>query len=505
MPTASMRLRVGLIVALVSLSLAIAFVAQKLHAGSADAGAGSGSWYVALVLMLVSLAVLGYLLLALARDKAGESAAARNEAAQALLETAAATAPKPVDLRPSYSVLPSPEAGHLVATGALIRRLCHELNNALGPIQGFAELLGNDQRIGEAQRRQVTKIGEATAAAQSAVQDFAAALTWSKDHATAVNLGAMTRAAAAAAQAAIGRPIAVTLPPGRDIQITATEVETGQAILHLCAALTPLIAERDVRLEIAVDSAVGAARSSLGDGAASGQRLQIWSDPFDPEHARVQLGLLQSSWRYGRVQLTCVGHGWSRDLASRLFVADLTEEHHPSCLSMTVLGGLMLDLGGVVMIDTCPLRQLTVTLLWPARIPSEVAAPLETDTTEDDLDALIIHAAEPAAEELSRRLGGFGLRVASTTSPEAGLDLIAEMGARCRAILLGDTPDAALLEKILAIRPSAVVLTLEAEPGTTLEGQEAWQIDPDREALGRLAARLRRGGTLPPEGWDAAS
>ena len=133
-------------------------------------------------------------------------------------------------------------------------------------------------------------------------------------------------------------------------------------------------------------------------------------------------------------------------------------------------------------------------MLWPARIDPEVAAPLETDITEDDLDALIIHEAEAAAEELSRRLGGFGLRVASTTSPETGLDLIGEMGARCRAVLLGDTPDVALLEKILSIRPSAVVLTLEAQPDTAPEGQGAWQIDPDREALGRLAARLRRGG-----------
>lgn len=497
MPSTPMRLKIGLIAALVSLSLAIAFVAQQQHASLADQAAGSSQWYVALTLMLVSLAILVYLLLALARNRSSASSTAKADAAQSLLETAAASAPKQVELRPSYSLLPSSEAGQLMAAGALMRRLCHELNNALGPIQGFAELLGDDPRIGEAQRRQAAKIGDATAAAQRAVQDFAAVLTWSSDHATAVNLGAMTRAAAAAARAAIGRPIAVTLPPGRDIQITATEVETGQAILHLCAALAPLIAERDVRLEIAVDSIVGATGASLGDSAGSGQRLQIWSDPFDPERARIQLGLLQGSWRYGRVQLTCTGHGWSRDLASRLFAADLAEEHHPSCLSMTVLGGLMLDLGGVVMIDTCPLRQLAVTLLWPARIPSEVAAPLETDTTEDDLDALIIHEAEPAAEELSRRLGGFGLRVASTTSPEAGLDLIAEMGARCRAILLGETPDAALLAKILTIRPNALILTLEVRPDTAPEGQEAWQINPDREALGRLAARLRRGGTSP--------
>jgi len=494
MPVAPMSLRIGLIVALVSLSLAIAFVAEQRHAGLLEPGPGGGHWYFALALMGTCLAVLCYLLFALTRGKAGVSSLATDDAAQALLETAAATAPKATDLRPSYSVLPSSEAGRLLAAGALMRRLCHELNNALGPIQGFAELLGADPRIGEAQRRQAAKIGDATAAAQRAVQDFASVLTWSGDHATTVQLGAMAQAAAAAAQSALGRPIAVTLPPGRDIQITATEVEAGQAILHLCAALIPLIAERDVRLEIAVDSVVGTTMSSLGDSAGSGQRLQIWSDPFDPERAKIQLGLLQGSWRYGRVQLTCAGHGWPRDLASRLFAADLAEEHHPSCLSMTVLGGLMLDLGGVVMIDTCPLRQLTVALLWPARIAPEVAAPLETDITEDDLDALIIHEAEAAAEELSRRLGGFGLRVASTTSPETGLDLIGEMGARCRAVLLGDTPDVALLEKILSIRPSAVVLTLEAQPDTAPEGQGAWQIDPDREALGRLAARLRRGG-----------
>ncbi len=490
MPPSPMSIRIGLIVALVSLSLAIALLAEQQQVIQAV----PGRWHFAIALMLVSLAALGYLLFALARGKPGTSSTMTDDAAKALLETATATAPKPADLRPSYSVLPSSEVGQLMAAGALMRRLCHELNNALGPIQGFADLLGDDEQTGEAQRRQAAKIGDATAAAQRAVEDFATALTWSSSHATVVHLGATTRAAAAAAQAAIGRPIAVTLPSGRDIQVTATEMETGQAILHLCAAIMPLIAERDVRLEIAVDSMVGAAVASPGDGAGSGQRLQIWSDPFDPERAKVQLGLLQGSGRYGRVQLSCVGHGWSRDLASRLFAADLTEEHHPSCLSMTVLGGLMLDLGGVVVIDTCPLRQLTVTLLWPTRIASEVAAPLETDITEDDLDALIIHDAEQAAEELSRRLGGLGLRVASTTSPEAGLDLIAEMGTRCRAILLGKTPDAALLVKILAERPSAVVLTLRAQPGSTPEDDKTWEIEPDREALGRLAARLRRGG-----------
>jgi hypothetical protein len=306
-----------------------------------------------------------------------------------------------------------------------------------------------------------------------------------------VHLGALVRTAVAAARSAIGRPIGVAVHPGRDVQITASEAEAGQAILHLCAAAAPLLGERDVRLEIQVDSIVGAAASSTDDGAA-GQRLEIWSDPFEPERTKVQFGAVQGSWRYGRVQFTCTGHGWPRGLVSRLFDADLFGEHDSTALSMTVLGDLMLELGGVVMIDSCPLRHLLVTLMWPARIRSEVAAPLEIDTAEDDLDALIIHEVEPAAESLSRRLGAFGLRVASTTSPEAGLDLITEMGVRCRAILIGETPDPALRMKVSAIRPDAMVLSLQVQPDGPDADADAWHIDPDRDALGRLAARLQR-------------
>jgi signal transduction histidine kinase len=494
-------IRGALIAALCALAVAIGLLAEHERAATAalqDLGGPSPVVLrLVLALLLGVLLAFGYLLFLVTRRGAPPPATHSSDAA-ALLE-AEPPAPRSDDIRPSHALLPSGEAGQMLAAGALVRRVSHELNNSLGPIQGYAELLSNDQRISEQHRRQAGRIAEATALAMRTVRDFSGALTWSNDRAAGASLGATVKAAAAAGQAALGRPIEVDLQSDSDVLITATEAEAGQAVLHLCAAVAPLMAERDVRLEIAVSSLVGAGKAGNTDGGDA-RRLEIWSDPFEPERRRIQFGTQQGSWRYGQLRFTVTGHGWSGDLAGRLFAGEETEASDPACLPMGVLGGMMLDLGGVITIDTCPQRHLVITLLWPTRIVSEVAAPLEIDTTEDDLDALIIHEAEPEAEALSRRLGGFGLRVASTTSPEAGLDLIAEMGMRCRAILIGETGDASLRMKVVAIRPDATVLTLHVPAGGQAEGSETWQIDPDRDALGRLAARLRRSKRLAQGG-----
>jgi hypothetical protein len=111
-----------------------------------------------------------------------------------------------------------------------------------------------------------------------------------------------------------------------------------------------------------------------------------------------------------------------------------------------------------------------------------VGAPLELDAHEDELDALVIHASETAAEQLSRRLTGFGLRVASTTSTDVALDLVAEMGARCHAVVLAQSSNGDF-----AIR---------LENGGT--GPRLFRFDalPDAAELEQLAAELRRPETV---------
>jgi hypothetical protein len=306
-----------------------------------------------------------------------------------------------------------------------------------------------------------------------------------------VHLDETVTAAVAVAQSAMGGArLAVDIQPGGNVRITATEAELGQAILHACAAIGPLLAERDMKINIRIDSVVGAASSDVDDGASAGRRLEIWSDPFEPARTKVQFGALQASWRYGRVRLECTGHGWPPELAGRLFNSDLPDED-VSCLFMTILGRLIVDLGGAIMVDTRPLQHTNLTMLWPTRIPSQVAAPLELDTAEDDLDALIIDPAETAAEALSRRLEEFGLRVASTTSSETGLELLAEMGPRCRAVMIGHAADAALVERVRAIAPDCLVIFSRPGSGLTEDG-EVWPMEPDQDGLERLVARLRR-------------
>lgn len=486
--------RAALIGALIALALSIAFVAQQERTASLaiESGAWTGLSSIpvnlrfALGLLLLTMLALGYVIYAVVR----RGPAGTDRGADAPDAVPAATIGEMPDANVTGPLM-SAEAGQMISIGGLMRRFCHELNNTLNPVQGYADLLVNDDRLSDLHRRHVSKIAQSAATALRDIQHFASALNWSGRRGTPVHLDEAVAAAAAVAQSAMGGArLAVDIQPGGNIQVTATEAELGQSILHACAAIGPLAAERDMKIDIMIDSIVGATSADVDDGASAGRRLEIWSDPFEPARTKVQFGALQASWRYGRVRLECAGHGWPPELAGRLFNSDLPDED-VSCLFMTILGRLIVDLGGAIMVDTRPLHHTSLTMLWPTRIVSEVAAPLELDTAEDDLDALIIDPAEAAAEALSRRLEGHGLRVASTTSLEAALELLAEMGPRCRAVMIGQTIDATLADQVRLIAPDCLVIFARPGSGPDDSG-EVWPMEPDDAGLERLVARLRR-------------
>jgi signal transduction histidine kinase len=487
---ANLAIRGGAIVALIALGLALALVAWQERLTSAVAGGPAPDPAVlaaigdhlryAIVLLLIGAAAIAMVAIlvvrALPRTKSQST-----DAAQAV--TRGSSEDAPVDVA-ATSVLPVSLAhvGHLMSVGGLIRGFCHELTNQLGPVQGYAELLCDDARLSELHRRQVARIRDATRTALADVRSFAAALGWSNDPAHITRLGDMAAEAARSAEAALSAKIAVEVAPGAEVEVTATESEVGQAILHLCAAAVPLLGRQDTQILVVVDSVVGASSASGEDVAISGHRLEVWSDPVDPQRTKVQFGALRPSWRYGRVRIDFVGHGWDRELVGRMFDPAHAEEAASEAAAMALLGMLMTETGGVIMLDTCPNKQTTATLLWPTRIAPEVGAPLELDAHEDELDALIIHASETTAEELSRSLTGLGLRVASTTSTDVALDLVAEMGARCHAVVLAQSSDGDF-----AIR---------LENGGT--GPRLFRFDalPDAAELERLAAELRRPETV---------
>jgi hypothetical protein len=474
---ASTAIRIAAIVALVGIGLAIALLAWHERMLPDGDVAFDIHHRIAVVLLLLSAAamVLVAVLIARALPPDGEhppaiehlSADRSSERAEGELAL------------PAGSALPVPLArmGHLMSIGGLIRGFCHELNNELGPVQGYAELLCGDTRLSELHRRQIARIRDATKSALADIRGFGSALGWSDDPADITRLGAMAVEAARSAQAAIATKIEVDIPASADVEVTATEAEVGQAILHLCAAAIPLLGKQDAHIRIHVDSVVGAT-STAAEDIISGHRLEIWSDPVDPERTKVQFGALRPTWRYGRVRLDFRGHGWSRDLVGKMFDLAHAEEAAAEVAAMTLLGTLMLETGGVIMVDTCPYKQTTATLLWPARISPEIAAPLELDTHEDELDALVIHESEVTAEELSRRLSALGLRVASTSSADAAMELVAEMGARCHAVVLAQAMDGEIARRLRegSARPRIYQFVSVPESGE----------------LERLAADLRR-------------
>lgn len=473
---ASTTIRIAAIVALIGIGLAIASIAW--HERLLPHGDAGDHLRVAVALLLISAValVLVAVLIARALPSAGERAAALEHLSPGRTDEHAEGDPALT----IGSALPVPLArmGHLMSIGGLIRGFCHELNNELGPVQGYAELLCGDTRLSELHRRQIARIRDATKSALADIRGFGSALGWSDDPANITRLGEMAEAAARSAQAAITTRIELDLPTGAEIEVTATEAEVGQAILHLCAAAIPLLGKQDARIRIRVDSVVGASTTATEDLAISGHRLEIWSDPVDPERTKVQFGALRPTWRYGRVRLDFHGHGWNRDLVGKMFDLAHAEEATAEVAAMALLGTLMIETGGVIMVDTCPYKQTTATLLWPARISPEIAAPLELDIHEDELDALIVHASEGTAEELSRHLSALGLRVASTSSADAAMELVAEMGARCHAVVLAQQSDSDVARRLRenSARPRVYQFATVPESGE----------------LERLAAELRR-------------
>lgn len=481
---ASLTTRAAAIVALAALGVATALIAwqERLASVLVESGADAAALLsissylrIAILLLLVSAAsvVLVALLVARALPVSGdrpapERAASNGATEQSLMEW----------VPTSSSSVPLARMGHMMSVGSLIRGFCHELNNELGPVQGYAELLGGDPQLSELHRRQVTRIREATKIALADIRSFGAAAGWSCDPGHITRLGEMAAEAARSAQAAITTRIELDLPTGSDVDVSATEAEVGQAILHLCAATMPLLGKQDARIHILVDSVVGATSTATEEVAISGHRLEIWSDPIDPERTKVQFGALRPSWRYGRVRFEFEGHGWTQDLVGRMFDHAQSDEAAEEVAAMALLGTLMIETGGVIMVDTCPHKHTMTTLLWPARISPEIGAPLELDAHEDELDALVIHVSEATAEELSRRLTAFGLRVASTTSPDTAMELVAEMGPKCHAIVVAQPSEGELLERLREGGAGPRIIQLETVP--------------EEEELERLAAELRR-------------
>ena len=66
------------------------------------------------------------------------------------------------------------------------------------------------------------------------------------------------------------------------------------------------------------------------------------------------------------------------------------------------------------------------------------------------------------------------------------------MGPRCRAVMIGQTDDASLAEKVRVNAPDCLLIFARPGSGSPDADGQVWPIDPDPAALERLVARLRR-------------
>src|SRR5688500_6196315 len=162
---ASTAIRIAAIVALIGVGLAIALLAwHERMLPDSDVAFGD-HLRIAAVLLLVSAGamILIAVLIVRALPPASERPTAIEQPSD---DRSYGRAEGDLSLTAS-SMLPVPLArmGHLMSIGGLIRGFCHELNNELGPVQGYAELLCGDTRLSELHRRQIARIRDATKSA----------------------------------------------------------------------------------------------------------------------------------------------------------------------------------------------------------------------------------------------------------------------------------------------------------------------------------------------------
>ncbi|MDM0113633.1 ATP-binding protein [Variovorax sp. J22R133] len=344
------------------------------------------------------------------------------------------------------------KAQRLESLGTLAGGIAHDFNNILGAILGFGEMAQQHAPPGSDMRRYVDRVMEAGARARVLVRRI---LDFSRSGVAErlpVNIQAVTAEA-------IGmlRP---TLPEA--IRFEA-RLEAGTAAV---------LGDGTQLYQVVMNLCTNAAQAIVDAGTIDVHLDRVQCDAPKPLlHGELAAG------PYARLAVSDTGRGMSADVLQRAFDPFFTTKKvgEGTGLGLSMVHGIVADLGGAIDIETEPGRGTRVTVWLPVSGEAE-AAPARLDPSwplGNGEVVMVVDDERPLVELAEELLAVLGYEPDGFDSAERALEAFMADPQRFDAVLtdemLPGLAGSELARRLLAVRPDLPVILVSGNVGAALE------------------------------------
>ena len=301
------------------------------------------------------------------------------------------------------------QAQKMEAIGTLAGGIAHDFNNILGGIVGFTDMALLYAEPGSEVHGNLLHIRQGGRRAADLVQQI---LTFSRQSAAEkvpVLIAPIIRESLKLLRASLPATIAIDQQlTGADVRVLATPVQIQQIVMNLCANAFHAMREQGGTLTI---------RLAEADADADGGRLSL--------------------------TVADTGQGIDHDLLDRIFTPFFTTKKpgEGTGMGLSVVHGIVTDLGGEISVQSEPGRGTTFVVL----LPSTEARPGSTLVSSEGVlptgrEHILVIDDEKEIRDICRMmLGHLGYTVTTLGRPEEALGLLADARPRIDLVITDQT------------------------------------------------------------------
>ncbi len=340
----------------------------------------------------------------------------------------------------------------LEALGTLAGGIAHDFNNILGAILGFGEMAQQHAQPGSALRRHIDRVMQGGARARLLVRRI---LDFSRSgivERVPVSMQAVVEEVVAMLMPSLpsGLNVAAQLEAA-DAAVMGDATQLYQVVMNLCTNAVQAMGEEGV-LELSL------------------KRIEV-DRPRSLLHGDLEAGA------YVRLQVEDTGGGISPEVLRRMFDPFFTTKKvgEGTGLGLSVVHGIVADLGGAIDVVTHPGRGTSVSVWLP--VTGESALPPSRAATDwpcgNGEVVMVVDDELPLVELAEELLAGLGYEPVGFASSESALRAFEADPHRFDAVLsdemLPGMPGSELASKLLSTRPGLPVVLMSGNVGAALE------------------------------------
>jgi CheY-like chemotaxis protein len=352
------------------------------------------------------------------------------------------------------------QAQKLEAIGTLAGGIAHDFNNILAAILGYGEMAQKDAPDGSAQRRNIDAAISAGMRAKSLVERI---LAFSRSgmgervpvHVQSVVVEALDQLAASLpAGIALQRQLEVG-----DAAVMGDPTQVHQVVMNLCA---------------------NAVQAMRGRGT-----LSVALDLVEVREPRCATSVLADG-TYVRLAVADTGTGISPQVLERIFDPFFTtkEVGVGTGLGLSLVHGIVTDLGGGIHVDSQPNEGATFTVYLPWSTTVQAPAAAEVELVHGAGETVLLVDDEEALVRLGEEMiAGFGYEPVGFTSSVAALEAFRAAPERFDAVLsdeaMPEMTGSELARELRAIRGDIPIVLMSGyvTPALTHRARDAGVLD----------------------------